>query len=229
MAMTQQFLTFLAFVLFFCYADAGVSTNRAQIQIDPIESLIPLSKNANAYQRGNAASNIVVELVIDLTCSSCLDSWPMLNDVVASYGSSVNFLYRVFPLPYHQQAFIVSKAASLVNFYSPSDIFSFMDVAYANQGSIYNSVTNDMTYNEVVSMVGDWVTNSSSISAAQYSIGMDMSTADGTSIEMDTRYMFKYGGLHHSFATPFFNINGVGVTGLDTYEQWKATLDPLLV
>jgi hypothetical protein len=214
----HSLLLFISFVLLGCCA----------LAIQPIESLIPLSKTANAYQRGNAASNVVVELVIDLTCSSCLDSWPMLNEVVESYSSSVSFMYRVFPLPYHQQAFIVSKAASVVFFYAPSEIFSFIDAAYANQGSIYNSVTSDMSYNEVVNMVGGWVTNSTGVSASQYAVGMDMSTDDGSAVEMNTRYMFKYGGLHHSFATPFYQINGVSVTGLETFEQWKSTLDPLL-
>lgn len=192
------------------------------------ESLIPLSATADAYQRGNADSNIVVEFFIDLTCSSCLDAWPTLNEVVETYSSSVNFLYRVYPLPYHQQAFIVSKSAAVVNYYAPESVFDFMDLAYANQGEIYNSVTGDMSYNEVVSLVGTWATNGTGVSQAQYDIGMNMSTTDGYAIEMNTRYMFKYCSLHQTFATPLFAINGLTVMGLDTFAQWKATLDPLL-
>jgi len=64
-------------------------------------------------------------------------------------------MYRVFPLPYHQQGFIVSKAAALVSYYTGDNnaVFTFMDTAFANQGNIYNSATADMTYNEVVAMV----------------------------------------------------------------------------
>jgi len=196
------------------------------------ESIIPLSATANAYQRGNAASNIVVDLVIDLTCSSCLEEWPMLNEVVAAYGDRVNFMYRVFPLPYHQQAFVVSKAAALVNYYSPEATFDFMDTAFANQGDIYNSATADMSYNAVVEMVGKWATNGTGVSPKQYADGMNFvpgtSSDASTTIEMNTRYMFKYGGLHQSFATPFFAINGVSVVNIDTFQQWKDTLDPLL-
>lgn len=200
-------------------------------------SLIPLSATANAYQRGNAASNIVVEYVIDLTCSSCLDEWDTLNKVVDVYGSQVNFLYRVFPLPYHQQGFIVSKAAALVDYYSSDGsndaVFTFMDTAFANQDQIYNSATADMTYNDVVKMVGTWAINGTGVSALQYAEGMNFvggatNSDAATTIEMNTRYMFKYGGLHQSFATPLFSINGVSVMNLDTFEQWAATLDPLL-
>eukprot|EP01032_Pedospumella_encystans_P030745 gene30745-34696_t len=76
-------------------------------------SMIPLTKDGHAYHRGNLASKTVVEMFIDLTCSSCLQSWPLLTKVYEAYKDAVHFEYRVFPLPYHQQAFIVSKAAQL--------------------------------------------------------------------------------------------------------------------
>ena len=73
------------------------------------ESLIPLSSSSYAYKIGNPSSNVVVEFFIDLGCSSCLEAWPTLQKLVQNYKDRVNFLYRVFPLPYHQQAFILSK------------------------------------------------------------------------------------------------------------------------
>ena len=193
-------------------------------------SLIPLSGQSYSFKRGNPASNVVVELYVDLTCSSCLDEWPTLNEVVSAYSSDVNFLYHIFPLPYHQQAFVVSKAANCVNYYASSAdaVFTFMDTAFANQGDIYTSTTADMTYNEVVAMVGSWAINGTGLSEAQYLEGMDSSTTAGNAIEMNTRYMFKFSTLHDVYATPMFAINGEKVMGLNSFETWAATLDPLL-
>jgi hypothetical protein len=142
-------------------------------------------------------------------------------------------MYRIFPLPYHQQAFILSKAATLVNYYSPDSVFVFMNSVFANQASVYNDATADMTYNEVVQMVAEWAINGTGVTSEQYKEGMSfvgggVNSDAATTIEMDTRYMFKFEGLHDAFATPFFHINGVSVLGLDTVEQWKSTLDPLL-
>ena len=55
----------------------GISTNNigSTRAIENVQSLIPLSSTSNAFQRGNKGSNIIVEFFIDLTCSSCLNSW----------------------------------------------------------------------------------------------------------------------------------------------------------
>eukprot|EP00597_Dinobryon_sp_UTEXLB2267_P017976 CAMPEP_0201104706 /NCGR_PEP_ID=MMETSP0812-20130820/40727_1 /ASSEMBLY_ACC=CAM_ASM_000668 /TAXON_ID=98059 /ORGANISM="Dinobryon sp., Strain UTEXLB2267" /LENGTH=197 /DNA_ID=CAMNT_0047364065 /DNA_START=17 /DNA_END=610 /DNA_ORIENTATION=+ len=192
-------------------------------------SMIPLQKYDYAFPRGNLSSLITVDFYIDLTCSSCLDAWPTLTNVVDEYKDQVRFMYRVFPLPYHQQAFILAKAAQVVNYYgAKSAIFTFMDTAYALQPQIYNSATSDMTYNQVVRMVSNWATKDTGVSTDDYFIGMNSSTSIGSTIEMSTRYMWKYSCLKDIFATPLYIINGVEVEGLDTFEDWKSALDPLL-
>ncbi len=171
----------------------------------------------------------MVEFYIDLSCSSCQSEWPTLNNVVKNYSDRVNFLYRIIPLPYHQQGFILSKAASVVNYYTSLDsVFTYFDTVYANQAQIYNSATADKTYNEVVSLVGEWATLNTGLNSKQYYEGMNQSTSIGSTCEMNTRYMFKYLTLHDVYATPTYSINGLKVMGLDTYAQWANTLDTLL-
>jgi hypothetical protein len=193
-------------------------------------SMIPLDKNSYAFHRGNLASKVNVEFFIDLTCSSCLDSWPTLNKVVETYKNDVHFLYRLFPLPYHQQGFIVNKAAHVVNFYGNNSeaVFHFFDVAFDNQGEIYTSTTADMTYNQVVNLVSDWAVDGTGLSKDQYFSGMNSSTTIGSQLEMATRYMWKYTTLHSVFATPFFYVQGLEAGGLDTFDDWVKTLDPLI-
>ena len=191
------------------------------------ETLIPLSANSYGFHAGSASSSIIVEFNIDLGCSSCLDSWPTMKQVQEIYASSVHFIYRIFPLPYHQQAFILSKAANCVNFFSPDAIFKFMDTCFDNQAEIYNSATADMSYNDVVALVEPWAV-SAGITSEQYYEGMNTSTTNGNAIEMNARYMFKYATLHDIYATPMYIINGEKVMGLNSYETWAATLDSLL-
>ena len=195
-----------------------------------VESQIPLSKASDAYQRGNKGSSVIVELFIDLSCSSCLLSWPTLTQVYEAYHEDVNFLYRVFPLPYHQQGFIVAKAAQVVNAFgsSTTSVFTYMNHVFSEQDLIYNSATADMTYNEVIKLVSTFATNDTGVNEVNYYIGMNSSTTIGSLIEMNTRYMWKFCALRGAYGTPLYAINGLYVSGLDTFEDWETTLDNLL-
>jgi len=193
------------------------------------QTKIPLDKNDYAFHRGNLASKVNVEFYLDLTCSSCLEAWPTLTEVYNKYQDSVHFYYRLFPLPYHQQGFIVNKAAHVVDYYGNENaVFTFFDTSFANQGAIYNSATADSTYNQVVELVSNWAVNGTGVSKDQYAIGMNSGNPIGSSLEMSTRYMWKYTTIHGMFATPSFLINGLEVGGLETFEDWQTTLDPLI-
>ena len=71
----------------------------------------------------------------------------------------------------------------------------------------------------------------------------------GQTIEMNTRYMWKYATIHGNpkviiltqnchnltrmftpdvYATPTYAVNGLFVLGLETFAQWQQVLDPLL-
>lgn len=194
-----------------------------------VESFIPLSKDGHAFHRGNTSALTTVEYFIDLSCSACRDEWETLTSVYQAYKDKVHFLYRVFPLPYHQQGFILAKAAQVVQYYGEKDaVFTFFDTAYAKQPAIYNAATADMTYNQVVQLVSSWATAGTGVTDDQYYTGMNSSTTVGNTNEMNARYMWKYITLQGVYATPSFNIDGLKVGGLNTFDDWKATLDPLV-
>lgn len=50
-----------------------------------------------------------VEVYLDLACSDCALTWPVLSQVADAYGHQAEFLYRLFPLPYHRNAFTAAK------------------------------------------------------------------------------------------------------------------------
>jgi hypothetical protein len=190
---------------------------------------IPLDRNDWSYQRGDTSSLVVVEYIIDLTCSSTMDAWPVIQQVSNLYNDYVKFQYRVMPLPYHQQGFIVAKAAQLVKFYTDGKgVFTFMNTAIVNQPAIYNTATADMTYNEVVRLVETWAVNGTGLTSAQYYEGMDRDNDSGNIIEMNTRYMWKFATSHGYYGTPIYAVNGLNVDGLETVEEWQEVLNSLL-
>lgn len=106
-----------------------------------------------------------LRLRFGLQCSDTQAVWGTLNKVYSSYKSSVNFLYHVFPLPYHQYAFVLSKAGHVVDAYGDDGaVFHYFDTVFANQEQILNSATADKTYDEsgcpVSCCLRDWFCSS---------------------------------------------------------------------
>jgi len=66
------------------------------------------------------------------------------------------------------------------------------------------------------------------VTTEKYYLGMNSSNSVGSQIEMNTRYMWKYVCIDGIFATPLFQIDGLKVGGLETFEDWQAALDPLV-
>lgn len=193
------------------------------------DSLIPLSANGYAYQRGNRDSNVVVEFYFDLTCSGCRDSWPILTRVYEEYGDRVNFLYHVYPLAIHNAGFLLSQAAQVVNYYGDEGaIWTFMDTAMKNQPQVYNSQVANMSYNDITNLVSSWATEGTGVTAEEYFEGMNTSTSVGSTMQMNVHYGWKFGALHSVFQTPSEVVNGLFVTDVNTLQDWEAILDPLL-
>ena len=221
----MQFL--IAFVFFIASVNALSRTKFSATTTT--STLIPLSANSYSFTRGTP-SPVVVDLYIDLACSDTQLVWSQLNDVVKTFKDRVQFHVHVFPLPYHQQAFLLSKAATIVKNYGGLDsAFIFMDTCFEYQSQIYNDATADLTYNQVISLISKWATNGTGVTTTQFYEGMNRSTAIGQQLEMNTRYMWKYSTLHEVFGTPLYYVNNEFVLdGLNTYEDWVATLTALL-
>lgn len=168
-----------------------------------VQSFIPLSKTAHAFHRGNVASLTTVELYLDLTCSTCRGDWPLLNEVYDYYKSKVHFEYRIFPLPHHAQAFLLSQAAQVVNVYGKDAeaVFTYMNTVYENQDAIVGETTNSMTYDQVVDMAAEWATYKTGVKKADYYTGMNASTTVGNQCSVDARNMWKYGAVQGLFVT----------------------------
>ncbi|CAM9646283.1 unnamed protein product [Ectocarpus sp. 12 AP-2014] len=195
------------------------------------EPAIPFDGYGHVILRqGTLEAALKVEVYLDLACSDCALAWPVMNRVAKAYGDRTEFLYRLFPLPYHNNAFKAAKAAKTIQLYSRSSgdasIASFFTEVFIGQDEISNDSTELMTQPQIEAILEPWAISSSGISADNFHMGM----ADAE-VEIHTRNQFKYGCLHGVDGTPQVYIGGILASGLDgdaTFQDWQDILDPLL-
>lgn len=182
---SASFLTLSGVVFFLSFISNVAGT---------IQTFIPLTQSGYAFHRGNTAALTTVEFFIDLTCPTCKDEWPVLNQVYQAYKTKVHFEYRVYPLPHHAQSFLTAQAAQVVSTFGKSheSVFTFIDTAFANQGKIVGTTTDSMTHDEVVVIVADWATFETGVTSEQYYEGMNTSTTVGNQASVTARNSWKY-------------------------------------
>jgi hypothetical protein len=112
-----------------------------------------------------------------------------------------------------------------------------------------------MSHDDVVDLVASWATLNTGVTSAQYYEGMNTSTVVGNQASVDTRNTWKYCAINGAFSpptiyvpsfpyfidfnayflfqgmfqTPLYRVDGLLIGGLKTMDDWKATLEPLVV
>ncbi|CAM9486261.1 unnamed protein product [Choristocarpus tenellus] len=182
------------------------------------------------FRRGSSSAVLKVEIYLDLTCSDCQEIWPTMMEVVGEYGDRVEFLFRLFPLPYHQNAFIAAQAAQVVYAHSCSDeeVESFVQLVFDHQEDVLNDATVGLTPPEIEALFAPWAMSATvGMTSDEYLRGM----ADST-LNLKARNEFKYACLHQVYGTPTVLLGGVRVETLESsnasQQVWKSILDELL-
>ncbi|KAL4223697.1 hypothetical protein ACF0H5_017165 [Mactra antiquata] len=164
-------------------------------------------------------------------CPDSAAAFETLKAVATHYGPT-NFVLvlHMFPLPYHQQAFLVAKGAQIVKRYGSgpggeADAYMWFKHFY-NHLSIYsNSVTADKTTDEVVAMLAD-IALTLGVSNTTF-----MNAMHSTEIEVDTRAAWTYSCTRGVASTPTFFLNDIIVEAQSTWtlNDWEQAIDPLMV
>ncbi|XP_022869270.1 uncharacterized protein LOC111388717 [Olea europaea var. sylvestris] len=118
---TLRFLAFLCFrMCFFVSIDAQVP--------------IPPKLDGFWYEnRPSEADSIFIEAFFDPVCPDSRDSWPGLKQALHHYGSRVTLLVHTFPLPYHDNAFVSSRALHIVNKLNSSATYDLLEAFFQHQ------------------------------------------------------------------------------------------------
>src|SRR5437870_5291488 len=90
---------------------------------------------ANGPSRGNANAAVTIIEFTDFQCSACGAMYPVIEDVLKSYGNRVHFVIRNFPLTQvHANAFKAARAAQAAN--AQGKFWEYIDFLFKNQSAL---------------------------------------------------------------------------------------------
>lgn len=119
----------VAVVLFggsFWYASVSAEKNNEGVVIKP-------------HIKGNPDASVVLVEYSDLQCPACAAFVPAVSEVMNTYGDSVRFEYKHFPLPIHPFAVQAAMAAEAAG--QQDKFFEYHDLLFENQETWARSAT----------------------------------------------------------------------------------------
>jgi protein-disulfide isomerase len=90
---------------------------------------------ANGPSRGDPQAAVTIIEFTDFQCSACGAMYPVMEDILKSYGNRVRFVIRNFPLTLaHANAFRAAQAASAAN--AQGKFWEYIDLLFKNQSAL---------------------------------------------------------------------------------------------
>ncbi|KAK7283429.1 hypothetical protein RIF29_12943 [Crotalaria pallida] len=170
---------------------------------------------------------ILIEAFYDPVCPDSRDSWPPLKKALHHYGSRVSAVVHLLPLPYHDNAFVASRALHIVNGLNSSATFPLLEWFFKNQEKFYNAPTRNLSR---ASIVEEIVRSATEVVGSSHFSSIKNGFND-TKTDLLTRISFKYAASRGVYGTPFFYVNGflLPSTGDSVdYNTWRKVIDPLV-
>ncbi|CAA0337220.1 unnamed protein product [Arabidopsis thaliana] len=212
--MIRAVLLFLVFVV----------ETRVQAQLVP-----PVRQDGFVYPPGHRfdPDTILIEAYFDPVCPDSRDSWPPLKQALHHYGSRVALLLHLLPLPYHDNAYVTSRALHIVNTVHANATFSLLEGFFKHQSLFYNAQTQLLSRPAVVEKIVELGTVSLGNS---YQSVLKSGFSDNKS-DRATRVSFKYSASRGVYGTPTFYVNGFVLSDAaspSNFGGWKKIIDPLV-
>jgi len=186
----------------------------------------PLGKTYDGYAQGNKTSPIWIEAYFDFLCPDSKASWPALKSVLQEhYNNQLFFTLHVFPLPYHQQAFVMAQAGVTIYRHLGLDgLWNFLELIFANQEKFWNAPTWNMTTNEVIHSIAILVLDVGDFPISKKDFIDGVNDPDVRSQAITS---WKFAAARSVSGTPTFAMNGVFITVDPTWtkEKWIEFID----
>jgi protein-disulfide isomerase len=153
---------------------------------------VPVGKG---YGRGDINSAVKIVEFTDFQCSACGAMYPVVEEVLKSYGTRVYFEIRNFPLTsLHANALIAAEAAAAAN--AQGKVWPYIDLLFKNQSSL----------------------DADSLKKFATQVGLDRKRFDPDfetgKFDADIRRDIEEGEAYGIEGTPTIYINGVVLTTL---------------
>ncbi|CAN4105232.1 unnamed protein product [Withania somnifera] len=207
------FLNSVLLLIFFDFVNSQVS--------------LPSKQDGFWYEnRIDKKESILIEAFFDPVCPDSRDSWPPLKLALLHYGSRVSLVVHPFPLPYHDNAFISSRALHIINKLNTSATYRLLEAFFDQQENFYGKATFNLSKASVLDEIAKFtsIAIGNSNSAAIEAGFTDPKT------DHATRMSFKYGCVKGVYGTPFFFVNGFPLPDAGSpldYKAWRDIIDPL--
>jgi protein-disulfide isomerase len=171
---------------------------------------IPLPADAPAKGPRNAP--VVIQIFSDFECPFCGRVVPTLDEITKEYGDKVRFVWRNYPLPFHQKAMPAHEASMEVYRQKGSDAFwKYHDKLFENQRGLDRPNLEQWAQELGVNM-------------AEFKKALDTKRHEA-GIKADMDAVQKAGAR---IGTPSFFINGKLLQGAQPFESFKITIDKAL-
>ncbi len=169
------------------------ASSKVQIFLREPEAPVMNINQANGASRGDVNSAVTIVEFTDFQCSACGGMYPIVEEVLKSYGNRVHFVIRNFPLTsLHENAFSAAQAAEAAK--AQGKFWEYIDLLFKNQNSL----------------------DRESLKKFATQVGLDRkrfdSELDGGVYEAAVRRDLEEGEGYGIEATPTFFINGVMLT-----------------
>ncbi|XP_068646763.1 uncharacterized protein [Aristolochia californica] len=199
-----------------------------------IEAQAPIPPKYDGFVYGGGkergfTDSIVIEAFYDPLCPFSRDSWPPLKKTIKHYSRShaVTLIVHPFPLPYHDNAFVASRALHIANNLNSSTTYHLLELFFKHQERFYHKPTRLLSRASIVSHIAKFMTRALGNSSLP-----DIESAfEDSKTDQQTRISFKYSCSRSVIGTPTFFVNGFPAPddGSDfDYKKWKSIIDPLL-
>ncbi|CAL1383837.1 unnamed protein product [Linum trigynum] len=214
-------LSALAFLCIFLSSSRNWITIQAQ-------SLPPAKFDGFLYRSGRVDPDaILIEAFYDPVCPDSRDSWPPLKLALDHYGPRVSLRLHLLPLPYHDNAYVASRALHIANLLNASSTFPLMEQFFKYQEKFYNDQTINLSKASVVKQVVDFATP-----AVGNFLHSEFKTAfNDRRTDLKTRVSFKFSASRGVYGTPAFYVNGFALPDVGSpldYNGWRKIIDPLV-
>ncbi|KAF3949760.1 hypothetical protein ACB098_01G068300 [Castanea mollissima] len=192
------------------------------------QTLPPARTDGFVYKNHRVNSDtIIIEAFYDPVCPDSRDSWPPLKKALHYFGSHTWLVVHLLPLPYHDNAFVASRALHIVNNLNTSATFPLLEHFFKYQEKFYNAQTRNLSRAVIVEEIVKFATEV--VGSSYYSV--IKSGFNDTKTDLKTRISFKYSTSRGVYGTPFFFVNGFLLPDNGStidFKGWKSTIDTLI-
>jgi len=161
----------------------------------------------------NAHSKVTLVEFGDFQCPACGAEYPIVTQLLQTYNGKINFVFRNFPLPQHQNAQAAAETAEAAG--AQGKFFEMYNMLYTNQNT-WGETTNAMDYftQYAKALHLDMNKFTSDVKGNKYAAKIQADINDGYAVNVN--------------ATPTFFLNGVPIQGGLPYNDFKSRIDQAL-